>query len=36
MATTGSAIRASTFQMPVTMAEVEVARREKPHERHIA
>ena len=36
IATTGSAMRARTFQTPVTMAEVDVARREKPHERQIA
>ena len=36
MATTGSAIRAMTFQTPVTMTEVDVARREKPHDRQMA
>ena len=36
IATTGSAMRASTFHTPVTMAEVEVARRVNPHERHMA
>ena len=36
IATTGSAMRAITFQTPVTMTEVDVARREKPHDRQIA
>ena len=36
IATTGSAMRAITFQTPVTMTEVDVARREKPHERQMA
>ncbi len=36
MATTGRAIRARTFQTPVTMTDVDVARRENPHERQIA
>ncbi len=36
MARTGNAIRARTFQTPVTMADVEVARRENPHDRQIA
>ncbi len=35
IATTGRATRASTFQTPVTMADVEMSRREKPHERQI-
>ena len=35
MAMSGSAIRASTFQTPVTIAEVEMSRREKPQERQI-
>ena len=36
MATTGSAIRARTFHTPVTIADVEVSRREKPQERQMA
>ena len=36
MATTGRAMRASTFQTPVTMTDVDVARREKPHDRQMA
>ena len=36
IATTGRAIRASTFHTPVTMTDVEVARLEKPQERQIA
>ena len=36
IATTGSAMRAMTFQTPVTMTEVDVARREKPHDRQMA
>ena len=31
----GNAIRARTFQTPVTIAEVEMSRREKPQERQI-
>ena len=36
IATTGSAMRAMTFQTPVTMTDVDVARREKPHDRQMA
>ena len=36
MATTGSAMRAMTFQTPVTMTDVDVARREKPQDRQMA
>ena len=35
-AITGRTIRARMFQTPDTMAEVEIARPEKPHDRHIA
>ena len=36
IATTGNAMRAMTFQTPVTITEVEVARRENPHDRQMA
>jgi hypothetical protein len=36
IAITGRAMRARTFHTPVTTTEVEVARRENPHERQIA
>ena len=36
MAMTGRAIRARTFQTPVTIAEVEISRRENPHVRQMA
>ena len=35
MATTGRAMRAMTFQTPVTIADVDVARREKPQVRQM-
>ena len=34
--TTGSATRARMFQTPLTITEVEMSRRPKPHERHRA
>jgi hypothetical protein len=36
IAMTGRAMRARTFQTPVTTTEVDVARREKPQDRQIA